>query len=532
MLENVHTLPKGPGSRAQASATASCLAQRECERLDSRVLWRPRTSVWTLAAILSAFALAEVRLAPDALNDDAFISLRYARNLARGDGLVFNPTDRVEGYTNFLWTVALALPHQWGVDAVRAMQVGSCVTGLALVAMAFLLLRRHGAFAAAAAALLAAAQPFLVAESVGGLETTLFALLVLAALERDAAEAAGTARPGTWAVLLGLATLVRPEGALSFACLVGWHALEAKRRSALPRALLVYAACIVPFVLFRLAYYHDWVPNTYHAKVGFGSAQLERGAQYAWNYGLRAMLPALPLALAAFGHGGWQRRAACVAVAHTAWVIAVGGDYAPTGRFLILPVAIVAALAGGSVATLWQRGRKQRGLALLSLAVLAAWAVYDESRVLRARRWPQVYRTDLAARRFMGEWLAASEPPSVTIAVGSIGAIGYYSDRRLLDTFGLTDREIGRLPVEWMGHTSAGHEKGDADIILRRAPKLILFDRAFLLPRELGLDEFLAMARSPSERLLVEDPRFYEQYGLKTVATRAGIVHCLERVEP
>ena len=38
------------------------------------------------------------------LNDDAFISFRYARNLARGEGIRFNVWDQtpVEGYSNFL----------------------------------------------------------------------------------------------------------------------------------------------------------------------------------------------------------------------------------------------------------------------------------------------------------------------------------------------------------------------------------------------------------------------------------------------
>ena len=46
------------------------------------------------------------------LNDDAMISMRYARNFARGDGLVWNPGDTpVEGYTNPLWVIYMAFFH-------------------------------------------------------------------------------------------------------------------------------------------------------------------------------------------------------------------------------------------------------------------------------------------------------------------------------------------------------------------------------------------------------------------------------------
>ena len=41
--------------------------------------------------------------------DDAWISFRYARNFVEGLGLVFNPGERVEGYTNFSWTLLAAL---------------------------------------------------------------------------------------------------------------------------------------------------------------------------------------------------------------------------------------------------------------------------------------------------------------------------------------------------------------------------------------------------------------------------------------
>src|SRR6185295_18291193 len=48
--------------------------------------------------------------------DDAYISFRYARNFSRGLGLVYNPGERIEGYTNFLWTVMLGIGIKVGFD--------------------------------------------------------------------------------------------------------------------------------------------------------------------------------------------------------------------------------------------------------------------------------------------------------------------------------------------------------------------------------------------------------------------------------
>ncbi|MCL2825764.1 MAG: hypothetical protein FWD57_17365, partial [Polyangiaceae bacterium] len=76
---------------------------------------------WVAVSAICVFA---VRAALEMLwiADDAFISFRYARNLVMGHGLVFNPGERVEGYTNFLWTMlmvpAVALDISVGATAV------------------------------------------------------------------------------------------------------------------------------------------------------------------------------------------------------------------------------------------------------------------------------------------------------------------------------------------------------------------------------------------------------------------------------
>ena len=64
-----------------------------------------------VAALYSAFDLRWV-------SDDAFISFRYAENLVQGLGLVFNEGERVEGFTNFSWTLVTALAMRVGVDPV------------------------------------------------------------------------------------------------------------------------------------------------------------------------------------------------------------------------------------------------------------------------------------------------------------------------------------------------------------------------------------------------------------------------------
>src|SRR5438552_12188088 len=73
--------------------------------------------------------------------DDAFISFRYADNLVRGLGLVYNAGERVEGYSNFLWTLWCAAGISLGASPV----VWSIVWGIACYAATLALLARFAA---------------------------------------------------------------------------------------------------------------------------------------------------------------------------------------------------------------------------------------------------------------------------------------------------------------------------------------------------------------------------------------------------
>src|SRR5689334_20676260 len=85
-----------------------------------------RTNV-ALAVLLSLGAFALVRVIERAWTcDDAFICYRYAKNLIEGRGLVFNAGERVEGYTNPLFTLGLAAAIALGAEPrVASMAAGA-----------------------------------------------------------------------------------------------------------------------------------------------------------------------------------------------------------------------------------------------------------------------------------------------------------------------------------------------------------------------------------------------------------------------
>ena len=300
------------------------------------------------------------------LTDDAFISFRYARNLLEGHGLVFNPGERVEGYTNFLWTLELA--GIWALFGVRPehsapwlsvlFTVGTLAAVLYQVAR-MPSLRHRGLIAWMSLGLLCGSATFAVWTSAGGLETRQFTFLVVAAVVLLSVHRGS--RLGLLSASFGLclASLTRPEGLLIAGCCIGWFVLQsiadeseqdirryegkAKRFHAVVWMLkcvdwravaclaLPFALMVCAHFLFRWLYYGELLPNTYHAK--FVRPWWDMGLRYYAAAGLETGLYLLvPLAAA----GAWVRWRShldgvyglallCVAL-HTVHVIRLGGD--------------------------------------------------------------------------------------------------------------------------------------------------------------------------------------------------------------
>jgi len=175
-----------------------------------------------LAALLTVgHALSYAALQGRWAIDDAYISFRYAANLARGLGLVWNAGERVEGYTNFGWVMLLALASRLGLDLPRVSRLANLFLAAGLVAFALTFLARRSRrplLAMALAGGVLAADGVLARWAQDGMETVLFTLLVFAgaALSAPAGMEEEAASPSPWrgALVFALAALVRPEGAL------------------------------------------------------------------------------------------------------------------------------------------------------------------------------------------------------------------------------------------------------------------------------------------------------------------------------
>jgi hypothetical protein len=489
---------------------------------------RRSTVVAVVLLALAAGGLVVHALFYPFVTDDAYISFRYSHNLAYHGELSFNLGERVEGYTNFLWTLTLGLLLKAGLrpDAM------SRILGAAFGVMTLLLLHaltrvyrggRTNGWDCLGALLLAASAHFAVWCS-GGLETQMYTALALAGMVLYLAASRPAARPrALWpaGLLLSLAAMTRPEGLMLFG-LTAMHRLGAnllgERRLRPTRSELgLLVGFLVPFGIFfawRYSYYGYPLPNTFYVKASGGAtaSALKWGLPYLGDflretrlYLLAPLLlvfrPRTAARLAGDAAGGLAPRLvwsylALVALPFVAYVVLVGGDFMAMGRFLVpvLPLAAFFAqealreLALGNLpfrrapgepaeAGSWHPGR---WAVVASLLVgLTAWnsvGAYRESRKLVYRRWgldTVAYLERFAADRItIGRWLRRNLPRSTYLAVGGAGAIVYASQLRALDTFGLNDLYIAhKAPAsgDRPGHTKSAPD----DYILRQRPDLM-----------------------------------------------------------
>ena len=325
-----------------------------------------------------------------ALFDDAMVSMQYADNLVAGRGLTWSGGERVEGYSNFLWTLAMGGVHLLGLPdstvSLPVMVLGAVVLVLgALVVRRIVLVLAPEASAAALAAmtLVALAYP-LVYWALRGMEVGLAALLVSAmvlfALER---------RTVLLAITIGAALLTRDDllvPAVVVLAWLGWTLPPERRLRVLLPVACTAAAVLAAHSGFRLAYYDSLLPNTYYLKlegIGLGT-RLERGFVALAYSSLRDLWAPLLLAgtYLALRRRDLPRGAVLLAgvfVAQCAYSVYVGADAFEglllPNRYLstALPALLVLAVLGAVEVARNRRAALVLAAVTLALAPLIAW---------------------------------------------------------------------------------------------------------------------------------------------------------------
>jgi len=443
--------------------------------------WHPSERAVLLVPL--ALGLAMLLWRGPQLVDDAFITMRYSFHLAHGDGPVFNPGERVEGFSNPLWMLLLAAGSLVGLPLPQlALVVGALAfLGVVVLTTRLATLEDAGPVGALIAGTVVALSGGLVGSSLNGLETSLFTL----GLTATTLLAAQDPLPrGRFVAALLVVAYSRPEGLPLALVIVAVTYLSRRRWSLDTRSLVPVAlgAVVVTIgtLLARWAYYGELLPMSVIAKRDLDTGPLHSLARSAPD-GIRYLFEALGpgwllLALVTGGYlvARWRPPSGPVRVALTLTVVlgsigtlvavSNGGDWMPDGRLLVpyVPLVVAAMAAGLDTSTL------PRG-------VLPAWAVLLVA--LQPHSWTNTWQPVHHEYDSVSTSLQEASGPDDTVTTNVLGHLGYASPSlRLFDVHGLTEPSIATQHLD-----ADVYGKFDARLVAERADPVIVMNSWRLL---------------------------------------------------
>jgi len=402
------------------------------------------------------------------LLDDALITYRYARNLAEGNGFVFNPGERVLGTTTPLLTLLLGLLGSiLGPDRIPLISNVLMIASAAGAALFTCSAVRHLGFGTMAGAFVMAVwslHPETLWTTVGGMETPLVVLFMAAGLW------ALTRRSHLWAgAFAALLFLTRIDGAFWAIGICAVILIEDRR--AFARAAAVGAAIVAPWLIFATIYFGSPIPHSVIAKRAIGDVpgifsllHLEAFTRWVAPF-FGAVLPAsaiggftLFLAGSLLLHRRSERRPVAWLLIAFPWAFAAAlylGRSPLYFDWYLAPITYASVLVGGTGIALlagillesarrWPGARPPAVMALIALGlILAATFIVKGGRMEAFQRAYQTNET--ATRRAIGEWLNRNTPPGAVVAMEAIGYQAYYSRRKVIDLAGLVSPEVVRI---------------------------------------------------------------------------------------
>jgi hypothetical protein len=426
---------------------------------DNRMGVRPRLSALTVLAVAIAVYMAATATVSPFIPDDSYISFRYAESVAAGKGLRFNAGDPpVEGYSNFLWVLSCALLRSRDLDLPdTAPSVGRFFGLLTLVVLWALWTGRNmGSVRMLTPLLLVATAGPLIVYAISGLETTMFAFLLVTLFwvyarvveKRRVVDAVGFGIVGL------LVALCRPEGVVAFPTLFAVMALAFRRetmeqstKKTVITAATVFVVLYGAYTVWRVAYFGALLPTPFLSKSGVAVTDAwianfrHDFLRHRYDFPQIGYYMVSLFALAAAG-ATFRRGRASVEVAALVLSLVYAAvyinfvDWMPGMRYYaaLVPLLFV------PVAQLWNRNETSlaltnRRVANTSYALVSVAALLTSLTVLVQLKHTvkRVEEGNQFCVRPLAEWIDTYTPPDWKLAMSDVGAVPYYSKRYTID---------------------------------------------------------------------------------------------------
>jgi hypothetical protein len=383
--------------------------------------------------------------------DDTYIHFVFAKNIATGKGISFIPNQPSAGTTSPLWIFALALVYLITGEfyfTAKSLEILFSVLSIPLVYLISQKLFKEKTVSIVSC-ILWAISPWHVLWSVTGMDTSLFTFLSLLGIYFSINEKQKDVAIGSF--LIGLSALTRPEGGFIFLILLFRNfVLWLKRKTGFKDILLLLISFLIPVAPWLLYSYYTFgsiVPNSYASIMSF----MKFSIQGTFGAGLSGFL---------FLIGSFILQIPFVVIGlllvlkrtdffsnhfiPILWTISVLGFYLVSGlvfiRYFIpvFPFIIVYSVFGLVETCKNLKGAGKTAFIVLILLIL----LRDTALGIFAFNFSGKYQKGLEESYiYIANWLKGNSSKDAVVAAHDFGALGFISERKIIDITGLVDRE-------------------------------------------------------------------------------------------
>lgn len=439
------------------------------------------TEGFLLALILALAAFHIYSYNTDA--EDAYIAYRYAHYFANGDGLVFNPGERVEGYSDFLWVVLLGCIHKITTISLPllARGLGFLFTIVSIIYTYFIAekLTGNNKKLSLFAVLLLSCSGCFIAYATSGLESPLFSLLLIGVINMVMTEKWFLA-----GIVIAFATMTRPEGIVMavplFLYVVTKNTVSIRQKMAcLIKSLGGALILLLPWTAWRLGYYGYLIPNPMAAKQGMDKVfQLQQGLNYFTGHWLRVNIPLFVgiIVLFLLNIKRWRTGILLVSIVfiYSILYIVIGGDWMPAYRFYspFYPAMVLIIVLFLNNYQSLMTSFIQTIVTVFIFQVSYIFMLNSSFNDSLMKPAIDVWREQVKGLGEIGKWFKNSLPANTVVATFPNGAFSFYNELYTIDVAGLTDEHIARHGFRFP-QGMAGHIAHDDNYVLSRNPDII-----------------------------------------------------------
>ncbi|MGB9669120.1 MAG: hypothetical protein ACPL0B_01920 [Anaerolineales bacterium] len=397
--------------------------------------------------------------------DDAWIHQTYARNLAAGYGWTFVKGVPSGGSTSPLWTILISLGYFLRIPALAWTSIlgGALLIGCGYLMQSLLQYYPQDIFYKWLPFLFLLEWHFVWA-ALSGMETILGIFMVIALfvfLEKSSLQAWG------YGILLGMCVWIRPD-LITLIIPVSFELLFRKKRY---QPLSFYIKKIwkdglqltIPLVIILILYFGfnkmisgNWLPTTFYAKQA-EYASLRMALPY-WRRFLslsaQLMVGVGVAFIPAFGYALVQgvKKTNGLILGFVVWMVFYIGLYAHNlavtyqhGRYMMPALAAYYMVSLKGMMLFW--GNQTHPFSKLFWVFHTAWKIILVLLFLGFYLLGgKSYADDVAFIESQmvdtAKWVSTHTPKNNKIAVHDIGAMGYFSERDLMDLGGLIDPAV------------------------------------------------------------------------------------------